>query len=132
MTSTRSWFLAAAALIWLSPVQIQAQELHSGPSQFSDVQPTDWAYQALDNLNRVYGCFAGYPGGSLRGNQAISRYEAAALLNACLEHTTQITDDLRRLINEFAAELAIQRGRVDGLEARVGELAATAFSTTTP
>ena len=131
MTSARSWLLAAAALVWLSPTQIQAQELHSSPNQFGDVQPTDWAYQALDNLNQNYGCFAGYPGGSLRGNQPISRDEAAALLKACLEHTTEITDQLRRLINEFAAELAIQRGRVDGLEARVGELDATAFSTTT-
>merc|ERR1712057_20382 len=87
-------------------------------SQFSDVYPTDWAYQALANLIERYGCVAGYPNGTFQGNRALSRYEAAALLNACLDRVTEITDELRRLIKEFETELAIIRGRVDGLEAR--------------
>ncbi|MGB0276795.1 MAG: iron uptake porin, partial [Synechococcus sp.] len=57
--------------------------------------------------------------------------EAAALLNACLDRITEVTDELRRLLKEFETELAILKGRVDGLEARVGELEATQFSTTT-
>ena len=100
-------------------------------TQFSDVVPTDWAYQALSNLVEQYGCVAGYPNGTFRGNRAMTRYEAAALLNACLDRVTEVTDELRRLIAEFETELAILRGRVDGLEARVGELEATQFSTTT-
>ena len=100
-------------------------------TQFSDVYPTDWAYQALANLVETYGCVAGYPNGSFRGNRAITRYEAAALLNACLDRITEVTDELRRLLKEFETELAILKGRVDGLEARVGELEATQFSTTT-
>ena len=100
-------------------------------TQFSDVYPTDWAYQALSNLVEQYGCVAGYPNGTFRGNRAMTRYEAAALLNACLDRVTEVTDELRRLIKEFETELAILRGRVDGLEARVGELEATQFSTTT-
>ena len=100
-------------------------------TQFSDVYPTDWAYQALANLIERYGCVAGYPNGTFRGNRAMTRYEAAALLNACLDRITEVTDELRRLIKEFETELAIIRGRVDGLEARVGELEATQFSTTT-
>ncbi|QNI83528.1 putative porin [Synechococcus sp. RS9907] len=100
-------------------------------TQFSDVYPTDWAYQALANLVETYGCVAGYPNGSFRGNRAMTRYEAAALLNACLDRVTEVTDELRRLLKEFETELAILKGRVDGLEARVGELEATQFSTTT-
>ena len=100
-------------------------------TQFSDVYPTDWAYQALANLVETYGCVAGYPNGTFRGNRAMTRYEAAALLNACLDRVTELTDELRRLIKEFDTELAVIRGRVDGLEARVGELEATQFSTTT-
>ena len=100
-------------------------------TQFSDVYPTDWAYQALANLVQRYGCVAGYPNGTFRGNRAMTRYEAAALLNACLDRITEVTDELRRLLKEFEAELAILKGRVDGLEARVGELEATQFSTTT-
>jgi hypothetical protein len=107
------------------------QEQVSTLSQFSDVQPTDWAYQALGNLIERYGCVAGYPSGGFGGQRAISRYEAAALLNACLDRITEVTDELRRLLQEFERELAITRGRVDGLEAKVGELEATQFSTTT-
>ena len=59
----------------------------------------------------------------------MTRYEAAALLNACLDRITG-TDELRRLLKEFETELAILKGRVDGLEARVGDWA-TQFSTTT-
>ena len=61
----------------------------------------------------------------------MTRYEAAALLNACLDRVTEVTDELKRLLKEFETELAILKGRVDGLEARVGELEATQFSTTT-
>jgi hypothetical protein len=52
-------------------------------------------------------------------------------LNACLDRVTEVTDELKRLMKEFEKELAILKGRVDGLEARVGELEATQFSTTT-
>merc|ERR1711934_93189 len=100
-------------------------------TQFSDVYPTDWAYQALSNLVEQYGCVAGYPNGTFRGNRAMTRYEAAALLNSCLDRVTEVTDQIRRLISEFETELATLRGRVDGIEARVGELEATQFSTTT-
>ena len=61
----------------------------------------------------------------------MTRFEAAALLNACLDRVTEVTDELKRLMKEFEKELAILKGRVDGLEARVGELEATQFSTTT-
>ena len=100
-------------------------------NQFSDVRPTDWAYQALSNLVERYGCVAGYPEGSFKGGHSISRYEAAALLNACLDRISEVTDELKKLMAEFEKELAVLRGRVDGLDARVGELEATQFSTTT-
>jgi hypothetical protein len=61
----------------------------------------------------------------------MTRYEAAALLNACLDRITEVTDELKRLMKEFEKELAVLKGRVDGLEAKVGELEATQFSTTT-
>ena len=111
--------------------QYASAEQVTSVTQFSDVQPTDWAYQALSNLVERYGCVAGYPNGTFGGGRAMSRYEAAALLNACLDRVTEVTDELKRLTNEFSAELAVLKGRVDGLEAKVGELEATQFSTTT-
>ena len=41
-------------------------------NQFSDVRPTDLAYQALTNLVEKYGCVAGYPNGTYKGGQARS------------------------------------------------------------
>jgi len=108
-----------------------SQEQVTSISQFSDIRPGDWAFQALTNLIERYGCVAGYPNGSFKGDQAMSRYEAAALLNACLDRVTEVTDELKKLMQEFEQELAVLRGRVDGLEAKVGELEATQFSTTT-
>ncbi|BAY45600.1 S-layer region-like protein [Scytonema sp. HK-05] len=113
-------------------------------SQLSDVQPTDWAFQALQSLVERYGCIAGYPNGTYRGNRAMTRYEFAAGLNACLNRVNELiataTADLvnkqdlatlQRLQEEFTAELATLRGRVDVLEARSAELEANQFSTTT-
>ena len=100
-------------------------------NQFSDVQPTDWAYQALSNLVEKYGCVAGYPNGKFKGGNAMTRYEAAALLNACLDRISEVTDELQKLLNEFDSELTVLTSRVDGLESKVGQLQAQQFSTTT-
>ena len=59
-------------------------------SQFSAVQPTDWAFQALQSLVERYGCIAGYPNGTYRGNRALTRYEFAAGLNACLDRVNEL------------------------------------------
>ena len=136
--------VAPAALGLLAPVAATASELNldgvnkyaseeqvTSISQFSDVKPTDWAYQALSNLIERYGCVAGYPDGTYKGGRAMTRFEAAALLNACLDRVTEVTDELKRLMAEFEKELAVLKGRVDGLEAKVGELEANQFSTTT-
>lgn len=113
-------------------------------SQLSDVRPTDWAFQALQSLVERYGCIAGYPDRTYRGNRALTRYEFAAGLNACLDRVNELiaaaTADLvkkedlatlQRLQEEFAAELATLRGRVDSLEARTTTLEKQQFSTTT-
>jgi len=109
----------------------EAKNQVTSVTQFIDVQPTDWAYQALTNLVEKYGCVAGYPNGTYKGGNAMTRYEAAALLNACLDRVTEVTDELQRLMDEFKAELATLTGRVSGLEKKVGKLEAQQFSTTT-
>ncbi len=53
--------------------------------QLRDVSPVNWSYQALKNLVENYGCIVGYPDRTYRGEQALSRDEFAAGLNACLE-----------------------------------------------
>jgi hypothetical protein len=113
-------------------------------SQLSDVQPTDWAFQALQSLVERYGVIAGYPDSTYRGNRALTRYEFAAGLNAALDRINELIaagladvatgedlETIQRLQEEFAAELSALRGRVDTLEARTAELEVNQFSTTT-
>lgn len=113
-------------------------------NQLSDVIPTDWAFQALQSLVERYGCIAGYPDATFRGNRSLTRYEFAAGLNACLERINELNtaavadlatkEDLaiiQKLQEEFTTELATLRGRVDTLEAHTAELEANQFSTTT-
>lgn len=113
-------------------------------SQLSDVKPTDWAFTALQSLVERYGCIAGYPDRTYRGQRPLSRYEFAAGLNACLDKINELISagladkvskaDLaavQKLQEEFAAELAALRGRVDALEAKTAQLEAQQFSTTT-
>ncbi|MEE3718690.1 iron uptake porin [Tumidithrix elongata RA019] len=113
-------------------------------SQLSDVKPTDWAFTALQSLVERYGCIAGYPDRTYRGQRAMTRYEFAAGLNACLDKINEIISAgladkvskedlaaLQKLQEEFAAELATLRGRVDALEAKTATLEAQQFSTTT-
>jgi hypothetical protein len=136
--------LAPVALGMVAPVAANAADLNmaavnqyasseqvSSITQLSDVQPTDWAYQALNNLVERYGCVAGYPNGTYGGQKSMTRFEAAALLNACLDRVTEVTDEIQRLLTEFNQELGVIRGRVAKLETQVGTLQAQQFSTTT-
>ena len=130
---------SASPDVQMSLDQIQTNELPqvTSVSQLSDVQPTDWAFQALQSLVERYGCIAGYPNGTFRGNRAASRYELAAALNACLNQvsdrfaTKGDLEIVKALQEEFKPELATLKGRVDGLEARTATLESQQFSTTT-
>jgi hypothetical protein len=125
-------------------VDLSEIEQVTSVSQFKDIEPTDWAFQALQSLVERYACIAGYPNGTFRGNRALSRYEFAAGLNTCLDRINEliatgisntITKEdlikLQKLREEFAAELTTLQGKVDTLEAKTTELEVNQFSTTT-
>ncbi|MEX0269679.1 iron uptake porin [Leptolyngbyaceae cyanobacterium UHCC 1019] len=135
IASTSTGGIAASA--------VEAGEQVTSVSQLTDVNPTDWAFQALQSLVERYGCIVGYPDKTFRGNRALTRYEFAAGLNACLDKIQELIavatadfgkkEDLEivgRLQEEFAAELSGFRGRVDGLEVRTTTLEKQQFSTT--
>jgi hypothetical protein len=144
--------VAAPSVDSLSQVIQYSNEGNSGLAQaggltidrLSDVRPSDWAYTALQNLVEKYACIVGYPNLTYQGNRALTRYEFAAGLSSCLDRISDLiaasTADLatkedlatlQRLQEEFAAELATLRGKVDSLEVRTAELEANQFSTTT-
>ncbi len=126
--------------------QGNSQDQVTSVTQFRDVQPTDWAYEALRGLVERYGCIEGYPDGTYRGNRALTRYEFAAGLFSCLTQIERliaagagpsggVTQEdlltLQRLLGEFEAELATLGTRVNNLEARLGTVEENQFSTTT-
>ncbi len=126
------------------PMPVNPMSQVTSVTQLSDVQPTDWAYQSLQSLVERYGCIVGYPDGTFRGNRPLSRFEFAAGLNACMDKVSELIAQgiadrvtkadlaaLQRLQEEFSAELATLRGRVDALEARTTTLEGQQFSTTT-
>ena len=111
-------------------------------NQLRDVSPADWAYEALRSLVDRYGCIAGFPNQTYRGDQPLSRYQFAAGLNSCLNQIERLIasseavvrediDTINRLTQEFEAELATISGRVDSLESRTAFLEDNQFSTTT-
>jgi hypothetical protein len=132
----------------LEQIQNYSEGLNSAPTmgqvnsitQLRDVSPSDWAYDALRNLVENYDCIEGYPNRTYRGDRSMTRYEFAAGLSACLDAIsgsmtggidTSELDQIRRLVNEFEAELATLGTRVDDLEGRVAFLEDNQFSTTT-
>lgn len=86
----------------------------------SDVQPTDWAYQAIVNLNTRYGCLVGYPNGTFKPGQPATRAELAALVNHCLDNITafQSAEDAK-----IAAALRATNARVTALEVAAAQKA---------
>jgi hypothetical protein len=144
--SSLALLVASSSLILVAPPAIASDSMDqvTSVSQLSDVKPTDWAFQALQSLVERYGCIGGYPDRTYRGNRALTRYEFAAGLNACMGRVNELiaaaTADLARkedlatlqkLQEEFAAELATLRGRVDTLEVKTATLEKQQFSTTT-
>jgi hypothetical protein len=111
-------------------------------NELRDVEPTAWAYEALRSLVEKYGCIVGYPDQTFRGNRALTRWEFAAGLNACMNKMEELIqqnvailkediDKLKLLAEQFQQELIALGARVDNLEARVSFLEDHQFSTTT-
>ncbi|MBE9177318.1 carbohydrate porin [Oculatella sp. LEGE 06141] len=113
-------------------------------SQLADVQPDDWAFEALRSLVERYGCVTGFPDGTYQGDRPLTRNEFAAGLNACLtilqeleraleeqrSEQSDFRETLRRLQEDFAAELTALQALTNELEPAIAELEANQFSTT--
>ncbi|EGS35577.1 MULTISPECIES: putative porin [unclassified Veillonella] len=90
---------------------------------FSDVTPQDWAYQAVAQL-ASQGIVNGYPDGTFKGQQNITRYEMAQMVAKALVRQDRVDAEqnaiINRLANEFSAELNNLGVRVSTLENKVG------------
>ena len=92
---------------------------------FSDVTPSDWAYQAVVDLSEQ-GVVEGYPDGTFKGERNITRYELAQIIARMLAKEDQLNAEQRatldKLAGEYADELANLGVRVSNLEKKVGNI----------
>ena len=95
---------------------------------FSDVTPQDWAYQAVAQL-ASQGIINGYPDGTFKGQNNITRFEMAQMVAKALVRQDRVDAEqnaiINRLANEFSAELNNLGVRVSTLENKVGNFAFT-------
>lgn len=118
-TSTApSWLASQPSNLQLAQVTLPMQPI---------VEPTHWAYQAVTSLVERYGCISGYPDGTFRGDQAITRYEAAAAFSACFDNVIQVIEadqdtrrqeleSLRQSMQDLQEQLGVEERRIEALE----------------
>ncbi|KOX89455.1 Outer membrane protein alpha precursor [Thermus aquaticus] len=103
-----------------------------GLAQFSDVPAGHWAKEAVEAL-AAKGIVVGFPDGTFRGNEPITRYQAALIIYRLLQQieeelkakgtsptmeamSPEDLEALKNAIQELAAELAALGVRVSALE----------------
>ena len=131
--------VAGAAASLIAPLAAQATDVNledmnsysnsSSSAGFTNnylnVQPGDWAHQSIKDLVKSRGCDINL------NDKSLTRFEAASIVNSCLGDVAEVSNIERTLIDEFSSELALLRGRIDGVEARMNEFEAGSFSDTT-
>ena len=95
---------------------------------FSDVTPDSWAYQAVSQLANA-GVINGYPDGTFKGQNNITRYEMAQMVAKAMANQDRANAEqqamINRLADEFSNELNNLGVRVARLEDRVGNVKVT-------
>jgi len=127
--------VAPAAIGLMAPLAANAADLNLGGvseyssssevQNFSDIQPSDWAFKALSELIESKGCKTAVPSSS------ITRYEAAALFNSCFENVAELNVQGRRLLDELSPELAQIKASANGIGQTISEVEAGGFASTT-
>ena len=116
--------LIATAVVVLAAFAAPA---FAATNPFMDVPASHWAYDAVAQL-ASRGVVSGYPDGTYKGSQPISRYEMASIIARSLAYvdndkaSKQDVEMLKRLIVEFSDELTALGVTVDALDGRVGQL----------
>lgn len=92
---------------------------------FSDVTPSDWAYQSVSQLAAA-GVINGYPDGTFKGQNNITRFEMAQMVAKAMANQERANAEqqavINRLANEFSDELNNLGVRVTELENKVGNV----------
>ena len=131
--------VAGSALSLIAPIGVQAADINLEDmnsysrsqkskrfnNNFSNLYPGDWAFQSIKELANSKGCNVSIP------NKAISRFEAASIVNACLKDVAKLSPTERKLVNEFSSELATLKSSANAPESNINNFEAGSFSDTT-
>lgn len=98
-------------------------------NELSDLEGTEWAYKAVQELVEKYDVLEGYPDGTYRGKKPTTRFElAAAVYDLATYFSNEISLDredlakLAKLLDEFSSEIKTLQGKVNELETKVTSL----------
>lgn len=109
--------------IFASAAMILATAAIASANPFSDVPASHWAYDAVNSMAEK-GIVQGFPNGTFKGNQNVTRYQLAMITAKMIANVEQLggnvskTDlqTLEKLTVEFADELALLGVKVTALE----------------
>jgi hypothetical protein len=85
-------------------------------SQYTDVKPSDYYFEALRGIVERYGCAIEYEDGTFRANRPVTRGELAENLNACLQQLE------RKIPNASADSPQENQASIASLEQKVQSL----------
>lgn len=115
------------ALVAVIALVAFAAPAFAAANPFMDVPMNHWAYDAIGQL-AARGVLSGYPDGTYKGNQPMTRYEVASSVARALavvdmtKASKQDVEMLKKLVVEFKDELDALGVKVDKLDSRVAVL----------
>jgi len=115
------------ALVAVIALVAFAAPAFAAANPFMDVPMNHWAYDAIGQL-AARGVLSGYPDGTYKGNQPMTRYEVASAVARALavvdmtKASKQDVEMLKKLVVEFKDELDALGVKVDKLDSRVAAL----------
>ncbi len=102
-------------------VVVKTPAVESGPIKFRDVPDDHWAASSVYDLVNM-GVTQGYPDGTFRGNNYITRYETAMFLSKLANSVGQNSDDVDVAMEKLKDDL---RAEIRSLRADIAELKQT-------
>jgi len=117
------------ALVAVIALVAFAAPAFAAANPFMDVPMNHWAYDVIGQL-AARGVLSGYPDGTYKGNQPMTRYEVASAVARALavvdmtKASKQDVEMLKKLVVEFKDELDALGVKVDKLDGRVAALEA--------
>ncbi|MCA9836829.1 MAG: S-layer homology domain-containing protein [Trueperaceae bacterium] len=109
----------------LAQVSLPTGASQAAPPTYQDVPSSHWAFNALESMTNL-GIFTGYPDGLFRGNEKLSRYEAAVVSARLIDYVDALLlvlaqdPDIAQKLKEATQEL----GPVSNLQERIAVLEA--------